>query len=83
VVSTACLGTRSVLTPGSGACVVQEDEEQFAIAVASVLRDKARARHIGLQGLTWARQWSSLGLARRMADLYAQLASAAAATGAA
>ena len=33
VVSTACLGTRSVLTPESGAMVVDEDKEDFARAV--------------------------------------------------
>jgi glycosyltransferase involved in cell wall biosynthesis len=75
VVSTACLGTRSVLTAGSGACVVEEDEDDFATAVASVLGDKGRAQHMGRQGLDWAKQWSSLTLARRMADLYNQLTS--------
>jgi glycosyltransferase involved in cell wall biosynthesis len=75
VVSTACLGTRSVLTSGSGACVVEEDEDDFATAVASVIRDVPRARHMGQQGLAWARQWSSLSLARRMAELYGQLTS--------
>jgi glycosyltransferase involved in cell wall biosynthesis len=70
VVSTACLGTRSVLTGASGACVVEEHEGDFAAAVASVLRDPVRARHIGEQGLRWARQWSSLALAGRMAELY-------------
>lgn len=75
VVSTACLGTRSVLTTGSGACVVDEHEEDFASAVASVLRDPLRARQMGAQGLQWARQWSSLSLARRMAELYADVTS--------
>jgi glycosyltransferase involved in cell wall biosynthesis len=75
VVSTACLGTRSVLTSGSGACVVEEVEDDFATAVASVLRDKDLARRMSQQGLGWARQWSSLSLARRMADLYGELTS--------
>lgn len=75
VVSTACLGTRSVLTPHSGACVVEEEEDDFATAVASVLRDKDRQRHLGSKGLAWAKQWSSLSLARRMADLYSRLTS--------
>ena len=44
VVSTACLGTRTVLTPASGASVVEEDEDAFAAAVASVLGDPQRAR---------------------------------------
>jgi glycosyltransferase involved in cell wall biosynthesis len=73
VVSTACLGTRSVLKEASGACVVEEDEAQFAAAVHAVLRDSVRAGQMGAQGLAWARQWSSLALAGQMADMYRDL----------
>lgn len=73
VVSTACLGTRSVLTEQSGACVVEEREAEFAAALAAVLKDSARSRRMGEEGLAWARQWSSLALATRMADLYRDL----------
>jgi 1,2-diacylglycerol 3-alpha-glucosyltransferase len=70
VVSTACLGTRSVLTPQSGALVVQEFVGEFAAAVAAVLKDGARARAMGEQGQKWAHRWSSREMARRMADFY-------------
>ena len=60
VVSTAELGTRSILTPGCGAFVVQEDEAAFANAVAEALalsKDDARraqlrahARILGVAG---------------------------------
>lgn len=73
VVSTACLGTRSVLTDASGARVVEENEDAFAAAVAEVLADRALAQQMGEQGLKWAQQWSSLALATRMADLYRTL----------
>lgn len=73
VVSTACLGTRSVLTEKSGACVAEEDAAQFAAAVAAVLQDPARARSMGEAGIAWAREWSSLALAARMADLYREV----------
>ena len=76
VVSTACLGTRSVLKEASGACVVEENEAQFAAALHGVLRDPARAVRMGEQGHAWARQWSSLSLAERMAGLYRELAGA-------
>lgn len=76
VVSTACLGTRSVLTSGSGACVVEEDEADFAAAVVHVLRNPDQARHMGEKGVAWAMQWSSHALAQRMAQLYAELQSA-------
>jgi glycosyltransferase involved in cell wall biosynthesis len=73
VVSTACLGTRSVLTAGSGACVADEVEEDFAAAVAGVLADPVRARCMGGKGEQWARQWSSLAQAGHMADMYRDL----------
>jgi glycosyltransferase involved in cell wall biosynthesis len=73
VVSTACLGTRSVLTPGSGACVVEESESDFAAAVCAVLNDRDRAGVMGDKARNWAGQWSSAGLAERMAQLYREL----------
>ena len=73
VVSTACLGTRSVLTPESGACVVEESEAHFATAVAGVLRDPGMARVLGARGRSWALRWSSLEMARRLADFYASI----------
>ena len=73
VVSTACLGTRSVLTSGSGACVVEESEDDFAAAVCSVLKDPGQARQMGEKARAWAQQWSSASLAARMADLYRAL----------
>ena len=73
VVSTACLGTRSVLTSGSGACVVEESEGDFATAVCAVLNDRGRARVMGEKARSWAGQWSSAGLAERMAQLYREL----------
>ena len=73
VVSTACLGTRSVLTAGSGACVVEEAESDFAAAVCAVLKDRGRARIMGEKARLWAGQWSSSSLAARMADLYREL----------
>lgn len=70
VVSIACLGTRSVLTAGSGACVVDEREADFASAVAHVLKNRDQARNMGEKGRSWAAQWSSRALAERMAQLY-------------
>jgi 1,2-diacylglycerol 3-alpha-glucosyltransferase len=75
VVSTACLGTRSVLTAASGACIAEEHEDDFATTVASVLRDRDRGRRMGETGMRWARQWSSLALAGRMAELYREVTS--------
>ncbi len=73
VVSTACLGTRSVLAPESGAFVVEENEQQFASAVNAILRDNAGAAARAAMGLAWARRWSSREMAQRLAQIYAQV----------
>jgi 1,2-diacylglycerol 3-alpha-glucosyltransferase len=70
VVSTACLGTRSVLTAESGANVVDEHEGDFATAVVATLRDPASARDRGEKGRRWAMRWSSRSMALRMSELY-------------
>ena len=69
VVSTAELGTHSILTPGCGAFVVPEDEEEFAVAVAQALvlpgEDPRRA-----ELLAHASSWASQAMARRLIAFY-------------
>jgi glycosyltransferase involved in cell wall biosynthesis len=76
VVSTAELGTRSILVPGSGALVVPEDTETFAAAVVRVLRDPGLHKGLAARGRAYARSWSSAAMARRLAEVYAQLRAA-------
>jgi 1,2-diacylglycerol 3-alpha-glucosyltransferase len=76
VVSTAELGTRSILTPASGALVVAEDQAAFAAAVVRVLADPAMRAQMAERGRSYARSWSSAAMARRLADVYAELVSA-------
>src|SRR5688572_8263477 len=69
VVSTAELGTRSILTPGSGAFVVKEEEEGFAATVAEALRlDRNDPRRAELRA--HARTWASQAMARRLIEFY-------------
>lgn len=70
VVSTAELGTRSILTPGCGALVVEERVDAFSNAIEQVLRDDSLHARLAEQGRAHARTWASLGMARRLADLY-------------
>jgi glycosyltransferase involved in cell wall biosynthesis len=70
VVSTAELGTRSILKPGCGALVVEEKQDEFAAAVVRVLRDPGLQKELGERGRAYARTWSSASMARRLADLY-------------
>ena len=70
VVSTAELGTRSILKPGCGAIVVEEKQDEFAAAVVRVLQDPALQKELGDRGRAYARTWTSASMARRLADLY-------------
>jgi 1,2-diacylglycerol 3-alpha-glucosyltransferase len=69
VVSTAELGTRSILTPGCGAFVVPEDEERFAATVAEVLELPADAP-CRVQLRRHAESWASVAMARRLSSFY-------------
>jgi 1,2-diacylglycerol 3-alpha-glucosyltransferase len=83
VVSTAELGTRSILTPESGALVVPEERQAFAAAVVRVLRYPGLKADLARRGRDYARTWSSAAMARRLAALYAQLRAEPAGAGAA
>ncbi len=77
VVSTAELGTRSILTPGCGAFVVQEDENAFAAAVAEALalsKNDARRGQLRAHALSWASQ----AMARRLIGFYEKVKGSAA-----
>jgi 1,2-diacylglycerol 3-alpha-glucosyltransferase len=73
VVSTAELGTRSILLPESGAVVVPEERQAFAAAVVRVLGDAALRAELSKRGRAYARTWSSAVMAARLAAIYAQL----------
>jgi 1,2-diacylglycerol 3-alpha-glucosyltransferase len=73
VVSTAELGTRSILVPGSGALVVPEEQDAFAAAVVRVLEDRELHRELAQRGRAYARSWSSSAMAARLGELYETL----------
>jgi 1,2-diacylglycerol 3-alpha-glucosyltransferase len=69
VVSTAELGTRSILTAESGAFVVPENEDVFADSVAQALQlapDAPRRAHLRAH----AESWASVTMARKLVDFY-------------
>jgi glycosyltransferase involved in cell wall biosynthesis len=72
VVSTAELGTRSILTPGCGAFVVPEQEEAFAVAVMQALKLAPRAARRA-QLRAHAESWASLAMARRLLGSYEKI----------
>jgi glycosyltransferase involved in cell wall biosynthesis len=73
VVSTAELGTRSILKAGCGALVIEEQLQPFSAAVVRVLQDETLRNDLAERGRTYARTWSSAIMARRLADLYESL----------
>ena len=77
VVSTAELGTKSILAPACGAVIAEEREEPFAAAVVQVLRDADLRGLLSAQARTYARGWSSASMAARLAELYRTLPRAA------
>jgi 1,2-diacylglycerol 3-alpha-glucosyltransferase len=70
VVSTAKLGTRSIVKAGCGAILVAEELNEFAAAAVRVLQDRQLRRTLAEEGRRYARDWSSLSMARRLAELY-------------
>lgn len=77
VVATAVLGTKEVLDTARGAIVVDEDVIAFGRAAVHVLRTPELQRSLGRAGAEHvATQWSSAEMARRLARLYSEVASA-------
>ena len=75
VVSTAELGTRSILTEGCGAFVVPEDEGVFAASVESALALKSGDPRRG-QLRAHAESWASQAMARRLVGFYERVRAA-------
>jgi glycosyltransferase involved in cell wall biosynthesis len=75
VVSTAELGTRSILTPGCGAIVVPEDEAGFAAGTLAALAfgpDDPRRGQLRAH----AESWASQAMARRLIGFYEKVRAA-------
>ncbi|HUN27794.1 MAG TPA: glycosyltransferase [Steroidobacteraceae bacterium] len=80
VISTAVLGTRSVLEPGSGALVVEENLEDFAAAAVRLLLTATLRSELARRARAYAERWSSLAMAQRLTELYADICRARPAT---
>ncbi len=73
VVSTAVLGTASILQPNCGARVSPENSETFAQTVLDVLDDPQRAAKLSAQARVYAQSWASANMAWRLAELYKEI----------
>lgn len=70
LVSTAHLGTRSILKHGCGALIAPEEIGAFAAATVRVLQDADLRARLAEEGRRYAAEWSSLAMARRLQELY-------------
>jgi 1,2-diacylglycerol 3-alpha-glucosyltransferase len=78
IVSTAVMGTATVLRDAHGAVTSEEDPEIFAAHVARVLRDDALRASLAAAGPRDAQAWSHARLMQRVLEVYAGARPAAA-----
>ncbi len=74
IVSTAVMGTATVLRDARSAVVSREDIGEFTARVAKLLRSPARRAELSAAGPIDAQAWSADGLMRKAVALYADLA---------
>ena len=77
IVSTAVMGTATVLRDARSACVSVENVDAFAAHTARLLQAPAERAALAAAGPQDARAWSTEGLMKRVVALYAELAAAA------
>jgi len=80
IVSTAVMGTATVLRDARSACISEENVEAFAAHVAKLLRSPAERAILSSAGPIDAKAWSTDVLMQRAVALYAELANRKAST---
>jgi 1,2-diacylglycerol 3-alpha-glucosyltransferase len=73
VVSTAVMGTRDILAARRSALVDEEEVEEFAGRVMTLLQNRRLACWIGRQGREHAKEWSDRATTERLVGLYRDL----------
>lgn len=73
IVSTAVMGTATVLEGAACARIAREDEADFAAQIAAVLRDPGLRAALAAAGPADAQRWSAPVLMRQVETLYAGL----------
>lgn len=73
IVSTAVMGTATVLRDARSAVVSREDVGEFTACVAQLLRSPVRRAELSAAGPVDAQAWSAEGLMRKAVALYAEL----------
>ena len=73
VVSTAIMGTRSIMQAGRGGLVAEEEAGQFAGQVQRLLSDRVLHQRLAAEAVEYAHEWSAPSQARRLLALYDQV----------
>lgn len=73
VVSTAVLGTKTVLSHGHGALIAKEEVEDFSDKVLRLLRDETASKTLSKSALSHAREWSIDNMIERKLAVYASI----------
>jgi glycosyltransferase involved in cell wall biosynthesis len=68
------MGTADILEPRRGCRVAPDDPAGFAKALLDLLNDPEARMRLGEEARAYAREWSDLALARRLAEIYQRLA---------
>lgn len=74
VVGLSAMGTADILEPRRGCRVAPDDPAGFAKALLDLLNDPEARMRLGEEARAYAREWSDLALARRLAEIYQRLA---------
>lgn len=74
VVTTAVMGTAAIMADGRGGLIAEPDSRHFASQCLRLISDRDLRTQLGNDGRDKAQQWSAASTARRMLDLYHQLA---------
>jgi glycosyltransferase involved in cell wall biosynthesis len=74
VIALAEMGTRDILEAQRGAITPRAEPEAFGVALADFLNRPSAWTHLQQEAPEYAREWSDVAMAGRLAGLYQQLA---------
>ncbi|MCX7151978.1 MAG: glycosyltransferase, partial [Proteobacteria bacterium] len=77
VISTAVMGTASIVGPRRGAVVPEDDERSFAAAMLRLAGDPALRAQLADEALSYAGEWGADVMAGKLSRLYAEVAAGA------
>jgi 1,2-diacylglycerol 3-alpha-glucosyltransferase len=73
VVALSEMGTTDILAPGRGAFSPPNDPKAFGEALGNVLKHPQAWQHLNDEAPIYAREWSDVAMAERLASLYREL----------